>query len=119
MKAEISEKVDALAQLQQLIPLSQTQLKEMNNFTENQTEINKVNFLKQLKKHFKRNQEWIEAYSKNSEFDLQIFFETFLADSTNQESETISMNRLAILTSYTCAQNPTTADIRKGLLILN
>ena len=61
--AEISNEVDGLAQLQYQIPLSQVQLKDLEDFIKSQSSFKKDAFYKILKKHFANNQNWIEYES--------------------------------------------------------
>ena len=101
-----------------LVPLSKTSLKETMEFIENKFVPEEKVFFQLLKKQFTDNQDWSDAYGKNSEFNLQKFFHSLLCKTGEQEVDTVNLKRLQILAVYSCNQKSETADYRKALLIL-
>ena len=103
MEAKIDDKVDGLAQLQILHPFTKTHLNEMTDFIDTHKSLDKDTFFKQLRKHFDENQDWIDAYSKVSDLDLQKFFSSSMfSTENNQDSKTIELDRMEIFAMYCC-----------------
>ncbi len=103
MKARIEDKVDGLAQLQMLNPFTKTHLNEILEFIKDHQNSDKDTFFKKLRKYFDKNQDWIDAYSKVSDLDLQKFFMSSMFSTENKEDpEIIDLNQIQIFALYCC-----------------
>ena len=75
----------------------------MLDFIDAHKSLDKDAFFKQLRKHFDKNQDWIDAYSKVSELDLHKFFSSCMFSTEKKsDSKIIELNRIQIFALYCC-----------------
>ena len=67
-----------------LNPFTKTHLNEITDFIDAHKSLVKDTFFKKLRKHFDKNQDWIDAYSKVSDLDLQKFFSSSMFSTENK-----------------------------------
>ena len=75
----------------------------MMDFILNYSITDKSQFFKLLKKHFTHKIEWLDAYGKNAEFNLQKFLDSLLCKNEEQEIDAINFKRIEIFCVYTCS----------------
>ena len=67
-----------------LNPFTKTHLKEITDFIKDNQHSDKDTFFKKLRKHFDKNQDWVDAFSKVSDLDLQKFFSSSMFGTENK-----------------------------------